>query len=80
MDLEFRELLRQYKADPTWELGYRLLRLNEKITGEPISQQTLYRFGVNHLFRPFFQAIHKMHDSSMAGAAIDEWDLYENLQ
>ena len=80
MDFEFRELLRRYTADPTWELGYRLLRLNEKMTGEPISKRTLYLFGVNHLFRPFFRAIEKLHDSAMAGAAADEWDLYENLQ
>jgi hypothetical protein len=68
--------LRRYRADPSWEIGYRLLRLNERVTGELISRENLLHFARRHLILPFMQAITKLHEHEYRDAPIDEWDIW----
>jgi len=81
MDLEFRELFRQYQAEPTWEIAYRLLRANQRITGEILSQRTLRHFALARLIPVFLRAIDRIQDHLYNAAPLPEgYDIYENLQ
>ncbi len=81
MDLELRELLRHYKAEPTWETAYRLLRVNQRITGELLSQKTLRLFTLDILIPIFIGAIDRIHDHLYNAAALPEgYNIYDNIQ
>jgi len=79
MDLEFRELLRHYRSEPTWETAYRLLRANQRITGALLSQETLRFFALSELIPVFLNAIDRLRDH-LAIPLPEGYNIYDNLQ
>lgn len=79
MDLELRELERKYRSEPTWENTYRLLRANQRITGQVISSDTLQRF--SDIVTPvFIDTINKLHQHAYRNAPVDEYDIDEHVE
>jgi hypothetical protein len=83
VDLELRKLWREYQTDPVWENAYRLLRANQRATGEVISSKTLELFARSQLIPVFMRAIERIHDYQYQvfnQEIDDEYDIYDNLQ
>lgn len=78
MDLELRKLWRAYKLDSTWENTYHLLRANQRISGQVISQNTLQQFA--DLVTPtFVGTIETLRQHSYENIPAEEYDIEEHL-
>lgn len=80
MDIEIRELWRAYQNEPTWNLAYRLLRANQRATGEIISEGILKQFTLSNFIPPLLRAITRMHETQIHAPEIEEYELFDNMQ